>query len=656
MFGAADNLKLAVAAEYIKLCGRTLTTICGIEGEIVGWFDMALSPTDPNSFSRPDLAVVTHTHLDVKVDFTKKIFDGSAVLDIEKKGETEFLLLDVRGLVLLSIINVIDGSRLDYCVEKGVDYGSKLSVQLPDTPIVDGDKIKYKIKIDYRTSQDSTALQWLSPEQTAGGKHPYLFSQCQAIHARSMLPCQDTPYVKSTYSAEIRAPAELNVLMSAIKDGIEEVDNSTKVHKFHQPVPIPSYLIAIAVGALVSKQIGPRTKVWTEQELLDKSAYEFEETETMLKTAEEICGPYVWGIYDLLILPPSFPFGGMENPCLTFVTPTLLAGDRSLANVVAHEIAHSWTGNLVTNENFEHFWLNEGFTVFVERKIGGRMYGDKVRHFSALMGLQSLKDTIKTLGDKNPLTNLVTNLIGVDPDDAFSTVPYEKGHTFLFYLEELLGGPKEFEPFLRSYLDTFKYKSLNTTQWKEYLYKYFANKTEILNTVNWDAWFNKPGEPPVIPKYDTTLANEYLALAAKWIEDDAPTTFSKNDLNSWTSNQKEAFLSELVLNNKTLSIDQMKLMNELYGFDSVHNSEIRFQWLRLSLKSRWESKVDEALDFATSQGRLKFVRPIFRDVYAWEAMRQRAIDTYLKHKDKMMYVTREMVAKDLHLVTEKKRN
>ncbi|XP_014207128.1 leukotriene A-4 hydrolase [Copidosoma floridanum] len=616
--------------------------------------EMALSPTDPNSFSRPDLAVVTHIHLNVKVNFTRKMFEGSVILDVEKKGDTNVLILDVRGLVILSITNIFDGSRLDYCIEKGVDYGSKLSVELPDDPIIDDGKISYKIKIDYRTSQDSTAIQWLNPEQTAGGKHPYLFSQCEAIHARSMLPCQDTPFVKSTYTAEITAPAELNVLMSAIKEKIIDVDKALKIHRFHQPVPIPSYLIAIAAGALVSKQIGPRTRVWTEKELLDKGAYEFEETEKMLKTAEDICGPYVWGVYDLLILPPSFPFGGMENPCLTFVTPTLLAGDRSLANVVAHEISHSWTGNLVTNMNFEHFWLNEGFTVFVERKILGRMYDDKVRHFAALMGVQSLKTALITLGDKNPLTNLVTNLIGIDPDDAFSVVPYEKGHIFLFYLEQLLGGPDVFEPFLRSYLEEFKYKSLSTTQWKEYLFKYFSDKVEVLDKVDWNAWFNEPGLPPVIPKYDTTLAQEYLDLAAKWLADKPISEFSKSDIENWTSNQKEAFLAELVLNNKSLSLDQVKSMSELYRFDSRQNSEIRFNWLRLCLKSRWEEKVSEALDFATSQGRLKFVRPLFQDIYAWEEMRQRAIDVYNEKKYKMMYVTREMVAKDLHILDKNK--
>ncbi|KAL7288132.1 hypothetical protein TKK_0017795 [Trichogramma kaykai] len=624
---------------------------------------MALSPTDPNSFSRPDLCIVRHTHLDINVNFQRQILEASATLEIEKIGETEFLILDVRGLVILSVVDVSNDSRLDYCVEKGVDYGSRLSIKLPEKSTDSNQELTrrtlflYKIKIQYRTSQDSTALQWMSPEQTAGGKHPYLFSQCQAIHARSMLPCQDTPYVKSTYSAEVRAPAELNVLMSAIKEDILPLhdEQSTKVHVFNQPLPVPSYLIALAVGALVSKKIGPRTKVWTEQELVDKAAYEFEETEKMLQTAEEICGKYVWGIYDLLILPPSFPYGGMENPCLTFVTPCLLAGDRSLANVVAHEIAHSWTGNLVTNENFEHFWLNEGFTVFLERKIIGRMYGEKVRHFAALMGLQQLKDEILTMGESNPLTNLIPSLVGIDPDDAFSSIPYEKGHTFLFYLEELLGGPEEFEPFLKKYIEKYRYKSLNTNTWKEFLYKYFSSKTEILDKVNWDAWFNKPGTPPVIPNYDTTLANEYRALADKWIANNADSIFNHDDIKDWTSNLKEAFLSELVLSNKSLTIDQMKLMDELYGFGSTQNSEIRFNWLRLCLKSKWEEKVDETLEFATSQGRLKFVRPLFRDVYAWEEMRQRAIDVFMANKDKMMFVTREMVAKDLHLSEEKEK-
>lgn len=247
------------------------------------------------------------------------------------------------------------------------------------------------VRIDYETSNRASGLQWLTPEQTLGKQHPYLFSQCQAIHARSVLPCQDTPAVKFTYEATVEHPKELTALMSALVEKKE-----TGVTKFKQEVPIPAYLLAIAIGDLVSRPLGPHSNVWAEAGIVDAAAEEFSETDKMLKTASDICGPYVWKQYDLLVMPPSFPFGGMENPCLTFVTPTVLAGDKSLADVVAHEIAHSWTGNLVTNKNFEHFWLNEGFTVFVETKIVGRLQGNKERDFHMLRNLTELKECVST--------------------------------------------------------------------------------------------------------------------------------------------------------------------------------------------------------------------------------------------------------------------
>lgn len=249
------------------------------------------------------------------------------------------------------------------------DIGSKLTIDLPTKTV--GEII---LVIHYKTSPSASALQWLSAEQTSGKKNPYLFSQCQAIHARSIVPCQDSPSVKFTYNATVRHPNDLTVLMSAIRLG-----NEGGITKFEQTVPIPAYLLAIAVGDLYSKRVGPRSHVWAEKNVLDEAAEEFSDTETFITTAEAICGPYLWKIYDLLVMPPSFPFGGMENPCLTFVTPTVIAGDKSLVDVVAHEISHSWTGNLVTNANFEHFWLNEGFTVFVEQKIIGRLRGSEYR-------------------------------------------------------------------------------------------------------------------------------------------------------------------------------------------------------------------------------------------------------------------------------------
>lgn len=609
---------------------------------------MDLSPGDPSSYSRPDLAIVTHTHLELSVDFNQTVLKGKAILDVEKKTPTTELILDNRKLVISNVTNAINGSPLEYSIGDNVEFGSKFTIQLPETS-GDNDTI-YKIEIMYETSPDATALQWLTAEQTVGGVHPYLFSQCQAIHARSMFPCQDTPSVKFTYSAKIIVPKDLTVLMSALLDKISDND-VTKVYEFHQPIPIPSYLVAIAVGALVSKPIGPRSKVWAEKEFIDQSAYEFGETETMLQIAEQLCGPYVWDIYDILVLPPSFPFGGMENPCLTFITPTVLAGDRSLANVVAHEISHSWTGNLVTNANFEHFWLNEGFTMFVERKINARMFGDKIRHFEALHGIENLRETIQNLGEINQLTNLVPNLTGVDPDDAFSIVPYEKGHTFLFYLEQLLGGPEIFESFLKSYLNAYKYKSIKTDIWKDYLYKYFADKVELLNSVDWDTWLYKPGMPPVIPDYDRTLINVSIDLAKRWIQWDESTVspFVKIDIESLSPGQKVAFLTELHKSSAVLSLEKIQVMADTYQLDSVKNSEIRFVWLRLCIKSRWQPKVSDALKFVTEQGRMKFVRPIFRDLYNWPEMRQRAIDEYLSKKNKMMYVTAHMVAKDLHL-------
>ncbi|CAG2055124.1 unnamed protein product [Timema podura] len=389
-------------------------------------------------------------------------------LSISRIRQKLIQILDSRDEKILQISDQKTGISLDYSVDEPIlSFGSKLSISLPK---VNDDSLVIRIK--YETSPSAESLQWLKPEQTCGKKLPYLFSQCQPIHCRSMVPCQDTPSVKVTYTAEITVPSNLVALMSAIKAGEPTpLDGSRSIYKFEQKVPIPTYLIALAVGALDFRKIGPRSNVWSEKEYVEKAAYEFADTEKMLQTAEEICGPYVWGIYDLLVLPPSFPYGGMENPCLTFVTPTLLldnalvvlsstaedgeievrisvgnlrlkycfennqfnrdqdkmadpalnkftppsnwdppplppdrpleqyiayvlanAGDRSLADVVVHEITHSWTGNLVTNRTFEHFWLNEGFTMFVERKILGRMFGDKYRHFSAIGGLKDLKE------------------------------------------------------------------------------------------------------------------------------------------------------------------------------------------------------------------------------------------------------------------------
>uniref|UniRef100_A0A182Q3G4 Leukotriene A(4) hydrolase n=1 Tax=Anopheles farauti TaxID=69004 RepID=A0A182Q3G4_9DIPT len=609
---------------------------------------MRLSPLDPSSYANAHELIIRHVDLDWTVNFDKSTISGTATLQFKllKQDLTE-IFLDVSDINVSSVEAKSSAGEvpLDWDIGGTIEnIGSKLTIYLPTK--TSGD---LTVVISYETSPKASALQWLTPEQTFGKKHPYLFSQCQAIHARSILPCQDTPAVKFTYNATLRHPKEVTGLMSAIK-----VDSEPGVSTFRQKTPIPSYLLAIVVGALVSKPIGPISAVWAEQEQIEEAAEEFSQTADFIAKAEEICGPYVWERYDLLVMPPSFPFGGMENPCLTFVTPTLLAGDKSLATVVAHEIAHSWTGNLVTNRNFEHFWLNEGFTVFVEGKIVGRLSGNASRDFHALHGLSELSDCIKTqLADTPELTKLVVDLSECGPDDAFSTVPYIKGSTFLRYLEDLLGGPDKFEPFFRAYLNRFKFQSVMTDDFKQMLYEWFREdpKNEVLlERINWDRWLYGEGMPPVIPSYDRTMLEACLAHASLWAENDLDTIRASPLLNqTLVSVQQIEFLAQL-LEKKTivdLTAEKVALLGETYGFTTTKNAELRFRFVRLYIRARLMGKMDEILAFANSNFRMKFVRPVYKELAGWPQARPIAIDNYNRVKDQMMTVCAYTVAKDL---------
>ncbi|XP_023023652.2 leukotriene A-4 hydrolase [Leptinotarsa decemlineata] len=604
-----------------------------------------LSPSDPSSFSRPELVIIKDICLNLNVNFDNKILSGNVILSVEKVDETaNELVLDSFKLDILSVSDSETDEKLDYKLSEHVaDYGSKLTIELPEKA---GNS--YKIQINYKTSPEASGLQWISPKATAGKKHPFLFSQFQSSHARSVLPCQDTPTVKQTYSATISAPLELTVLMSAVCNSSKTLHGG-KISHFVQSVPVPSYLIALAVGALESRKLGPRSHVWAEKEIIEECVYEFADTEHQLKTAEEICGPYVWGIYDLLVLPPSFPYGGMENPCLTFVTPTLLAGDRSLANVVAHEIAHSWTGNLVTNKNFEHFWLNEGFTVFVERKIKGRLESPKSQDFDAYTAVSELSEAIERMGKDSPLTKLVVDLKGVHPDEASSIVPYEKGQTFLRYLESVVGGPEKFEPFLRKYFDTFKYKSIVTSDFKSFFETYFS-ETASITSIDWDTWLFSPGMPPVIPEYDKSLATICDGLLKSFLEwnGEGEIPISKEDKEALTTNQMIYFLQKM-LEAQGLSKEKLEALEKLFSLDSIKNAEIKFRWLRICLKARWEDKVQTAMAWINILGRMKFVRPLYRDLYEWELTREKAIANFTANRRNMMHVTAYTIAKDLHL-------
>jgi len=607
---------------------------------------MALSPGDPSSYSRPDQVKSTHIHLDWDVDFDKKVLKGCCILTMQKvDAAATVALLDCKALDISNIDyeSSSHSGQVNYKVDAETSYGSRLTVDLPSDAAT-----TFKLMIRYSTTSQCSALQWLTPAQTTSGSHPYVFSQCQSIHARSMLPCQDSPSVKTSYSASVTAPQEITVLMSANrKQEQPEVCGDKLKFCFDQKVPIQSYLIAIAAGNIKSKKIGPRSHVWSEEKFLDEAAFDFSDTEAMLKTAEELNGPYVWGNYDILVLPASFPFGGMENPCLTFATPTLLSGDKSNASVIAHEIAHSWTGNLVTNANFEHFWLNEGFTVFAEQKILGRLGGEKVRHFNAILNMADLEDSIKVLEEE--FTKLVVNLVGVDPEDAFSVIPYIKGSTFLWYLEEIVGGPDKFEPFLRSYYDKFKYQSITTDVFKEYFLEYFSS-CERTSEVDWKTWLYSPGMPIYKPQFDQSLAVACHELAKRWQSWDASTDcpFNGDEIKQFLGVQVQEFLNSL-MSGPPLSLASVQKLNSLYKLSTSSNVEIVFRWIRIGIASRYDVVVSEAVDLVSKVGRMKFTRPIYRDLYAWPEKRQVALDTYAAHKDQMMSVSREMIAKDLHL-------
>ncbi|XP_047738379.1 leukotriene A-4 hydrolase [Hyalella azteca] len=503
---------------------------------------------DPSSFSRPDVVRVTKLHLDWLVDFDRKVISGTATLTIQRvQPDARQLVLDSRDLTLLKVEEGRkEGRLLEFSVgEKHPIYGSPITVSLLEPPEAEGEDV---VRVTYETSPSSTALQWLAAGQTADGASPLLFSQCQAIHGRSLAPLQDAPAVKGPYSATVLVPRGLVALMSALRGAATDHAQGTS-YQFSQPVPVPAYLLAVVVGRLDSATLGPRVTVWAEPSVLPRAATEFQETEVALEAAERLCGPYVWGHYGLVVLPPSFPYGGMENPCLTFVTPTLLAGDKSAVDVVIHEISHSWTGNLVTNRTWGDFWLNEGMTMLVQRKIEGALHGLPTRHFSAILGWKSLVDCLNKL----PLPNLLAQACG-----------------------EL------------------------------------AKK--------WESWEGED-EGPDFP-------------------------FSPKDLDAFSSQQIVEFLAQL----PPLPARKLSAMERHYGMFARTNCEIRSQWLRLALKARWEEAVGPALDFVTQQGRMKYTRPIYRELYAWgPPVRERAVAHFLEHEASMMHVSAHSLRGDLHL-------
>ncbi|CEG36882.1 leukotriene a-4 hydrolase aminopeptidase [Plasmopara halstedii] len=573
-----------------------------------------------HSYSNLDEVTFTHLNWVIALDFSSQQLKGYAEYTFQhmSTAPSSVVVLDTHHLSISQ--TYVDGKETPFSLaeHEHAVFGRALVVSVPSHAT--------KIRVDYNTTSNSSGLQWLSKELTAGKTHPYLFTQCQAIHARTIVPCPDTPACKFTYSATVTVPEWCTCLLSAIADpqgrkNHNSVDETYQV-SFQQSVPIPSYLLAIVAGKLESVDLGSRSRVWAEPAVVTKAAHEFAQTEAFLQHAEEITGQeYVWKRYDLVCLPPSFPYGGMENPCLTFVTPTLLAGDRSLADVVAHEISHSWTGNLVTNRSWTDFWLNEGWTMWLERKIQTRIAQDpKAYDLKAAMGLRDLIEAVEEFGPQHPFTALVPDMDGIDPDEVFSSIPYEKGFNFLHYLSTVVGGHDEFDKFAKAYIQEFKLKTITSNEFRAFFETYFAQH-EAIKKIDWDAWFYSPGMPPVANKFDTTLTSQATTLGeqiAVSSNAEAWTSVSQSVLKKWPTSLWILLLDTLLLKQEHANFTSAHL-DAINSFTQHHltttlNAELRFRWYTLSLRSGDLRLLDKIVAMLKEQGRMKFVRPLFRDL------------------------------------------
>ncbi|HEV2148916.1 MAG TPA: M1 family metallopeptidase [Longimicrobiaceae bacterium] len=554
---------------------------------------------DVHSYARPEEARVTHVDLDLRTDFAAKKLSGTATLDVETAPGADRIILDTRDLTIQQVTTAA-GAPLQWSLgQPDSVLGTPLTVQLP--------RGTEKIVVRYETSPQASALQWLAPAQTAGKKHPYLFSQGQAILTRTWIPTQDSPGIRQTYSARIVVPEELKAVMSAEMLTPEgEPAQGGRAFRFRMDQPIPPYLIALGVGDLAFRALGPRTGVYTEPAMLEKAAHELADVEKMVTVAESLYGPYRWGRYDLLVLPPSFPFGGMENPRLTFATPTILAGDRSLVSLVAHELAHSWSGNLVTNATWNDFWLNEGFTTYFENRIMEALYGKERAAMLANLGWQELQEEVKSLGGESAAdTRLHIELAGRDPDAGMTEIAYEKGATFLRTIEEAVGRER-WDAYLRGYFDRHAFRPMTTERFLEDLRTHLIRGDAALEQrIGIQEWVYGTGIPEnaVVRQSDAFARVE---AEARRFASGTPAAQLRTE--GWTTQEWQRFMGALP---QRLTPAQLADLDRTFRLSQQGNSEILFAWLQTAVRNRYQPAVPALERFLTSQGRRKFVRPLF---------------------------------------------
>jgi leukotriene-A4 hydrolase len=575
---------------------------------------------DPHSFARPEEAMIKHIDLDLHVNFTNKKLTGLATLHFEKAPGTTRLMLDTKGLIIQSI-NFEDGKPAIFKNhEEDRILGSALEIELNEA--------SDNITIAYSTGNGAEALQWLDASQTADEKHPFLFTQSQAILARSWIPLQDSPGIRFTYTANVQVPEGMLALMSAENPQVKTADG--KYH-FSMPQPIPSYLMSLAVGDIAFAAVGERTGVYAEPGMLEKSSEEFSEMGEMLTIAESLYGAYRWGRYDLIVLPPSFPFGGMENPRITFATPTILAGDKSLTSLVAHELAHSWSGNLVTNATWNDFWLNEGFTVYFETRImealKGRDYSEMLAALSQ-RGLEAEVEEFMRSGKENA-TKLKLDLSGLDPDDGMNTIAYDKGYSFLRYLEEY-AGREVFDAFLNRYFAEHAFQSNYTEAFLAYLNKNLFEQNQLDPVDDLQEWVYGTGLPATMPRVVSIRFQKVDEALELWKQDDY-----SFDTTGWSSHEWVYFVKNLP---EDLPIESMNELDKRFSLSQSGNAEILGVWFVHCARHFYQPAFEAMEQFLVHTGRRKFLMPVFTELVKSEKGKQLALEIYQKSRPNYHFV------------------
>ncbi|MFW2342736.1 M1 family metallopeptidase [Brevundimonas sp.] len=568
---------------------------------------------DVHSHARPEIARVTHVDLDLTADFAARSLSGTATLDVQGQAGATELILDTRDLDVWAVRDAAGNPLPFHSGEETEFLGRPLTIALP--PLAAGET--RKIVVQYSTRPDAAALQWLNPAQTAGGEQPYLFSQGQAILTRTWVPTQDSPGIRQSYSARIVVPEDLKAVMSAemLTPEGEPAGPGMRAYRFRMTNPVPPYLIALGVGDIAFASLGDRTGVYTEPSMLEAARAEFPAVESMVEEAEALYGPYLWGRYDLLVLPPSFPFGGMENPRLTFATPTIIAGDQSLVALVAHELAHSWSGNLVTNATWDDFWLNEGFTVYFENRIMEAVYGRDRAMQEQVLGWEDLQGELADLPPED--TRLKLDLEGRDPDEGMTNIAYEKGAFFLRTIERIVGRDR-FDAWLKGYFERNAYRPMTTAMFLEDIRTHLIRGDAALEeALMMDAWVYQPGLPsnamaPVSQAFEPVDA----AARSVFVEGGAP---PQSLWQGWNTQQRQRFLGWRpeghLAGQDWLTESQLQTLDEGLGLSTEGNAEVLFAWLQIAMAHRYEPAVAPTEAFLTGMGRRKFVLPLFQTLW-----------------------------------------